>query len=157
MQDTQKKGYMVWIGAGVLVVLAAIYGVFTYGKKEETPALNSGDNTDGETENTPAETESYMYKNGTYSAVGTYVSPAGPESIDVKVTITNDVITDATVVSKASNPTSVTVQGMFIGGYKPLVIGKKIDNVVLDKVAGSSLTPKGWNDAIIKIKAGAQS
>lgn len=96
------------------------------------------------------------YKDGQYDVVGDYVSPGGAEQIEVKVTLKNNVISDAEVVSKAERPMSVKFQQTFIENYKPLVIGKNINEVSLTKVSGSSLTPKGFNDALTKIKAQAQ-
>jgi hypothetical protein len=74
----------------------------------------------------------------------------------VALILKNDVIVEATVVPLATRPVSVKMQGQFISGFKTLVIGKKLDEVVLDKVSGSSLTPKGWNDAVAKIQAQAK-
>ncbi len=98
-----------------------------------------------------------IYKDGTYNARGKYQSPAGSESINVSVTLKNDVISSATVttIPPFSFPTS-KYQGDFISGFQPLVIGKKIDEANLDFVSGSSLTPKGWNDALAQIKAEAK-
>lgn len=101
--------------------------------------------------------ESSMYKDGTYEMVGNYVSPGGPETVGVTVTLANDVITDTTIEVQATRPTSKEKQEDFAANYKPMVIGKNIDEVVLTKVSGSSLTPKGFNDALEKIKAEAKS
>ena len=46
--------------------------------------------------------------------------------------------------------------GLFASGFKALVVGKKITDVNLDKVSGSSLTSGGWNEAITKIEAQAK-
>ncbi len=97
-----------------------------------------------------------MYKDGNYDATGSYVSPGGEEEIEVKVTLKDDVITDATAISKATRPESKNYQGQFVDGFKAQVIGKNINEVNLTKVSGSSLTPKGFNDAISKIKAEAK-
>ncbi len=105
---------------------------------------------------TPVEKKT-VYKNGTYSADGEYRSPAGAESITVSLTLVNDVITDATVTPHATNKRSIQMQDAFISGFKQLVVGKNIDEVTLDKVSGSSLTPKGFNDAIAKIKVQAKA
>lgn len=51
---------------------------------------------------------------------------------------------------------SARFQDLFAQNYKPLVIGKNIDEVQLGKVSGSSLTPMGFNDALAKIKTQAQ-
>jgi uncharacterized protein with FMN-binding domain len=95
------------------------------------------------------------YKDGTYNATGKYNSPAGPETIEVTVTLKGDVVTDATVVSDATNTKSKFMQGMFIDNFKPQVIGKKIQDIHLTKVSGSSLTPIGFNDALTKIETKA--
>lgn len=96
------------------------------------------------------------YKDGTYGADGEYVSPAGQEHVGVTVTLKNDVVTDVTFEPRATVSTSVRFQGMFASGYKIFVVGKKIDDVRLDKVSGSSLTSTGFNDAIDQVKAAAQ-
>lgn len=96
------------------------------------------------------------YKAGKYTAEGGYTSPAQPETVTVDLVLSADgTITDVNFKGNATNPTSIKLQGMFAGGYKELVVGKKIDEVKLDKVSGSSLTPIGFNDAIEKIKAEA--
>ena len=100
-------------------------------------------------------TKSSVYKDGSYSVTGNYISPGGPEEINVTVTLKNDVITDATVISQATRLNSVKFQGMFVSGFKTFVVGKKIDDVQLSKVSGSSLTPSGFNDALAKIKSQA--
>lgn len=96
------------------------------------------------------------YKDGTYTAQGNYISPGGEEIVGVSVTIENGIITDSTFTVMAERPTSVTMQENFAGGYKALVVGKNIDEVQLTKVAGSSLTPGGFMDALEKIKTQAQ-
>lgn len=96
------------------------------------------------------------YKAGKYTADGSYTSPAQPETVTVALSMKADgTITDISFKGNATNPTSQKFQGQFSGGYKELVMGKKIDEVKLDKVSGSSLTPMGFNDAIEKIKAEA--
>ncbi|MEY4722617.1 MAG: hypothetical protein RLZZ324_130 [Candidatus Parcubacteria bacterium] len=96
------------------------------------------------------------YKDGTYTAVGHYTSPGGPETINVTVTLKADVITDVNVVSNATNNKSIYMQNAFISGYKAQVVGRKIQDVNVGKVAGSSLTPIGFNEAIASIKAQAK-
>jgi len=93
-----------------------------------------------------------VYKDGTYNVVGDYNSPAGAETIGVSVTLKNDVITDSTVTPEATHPKSVYMQSQFIAGFKPQVIGKKIADVKLGKISGSSLTPLGFNEALAEIQ-----
>ena len=105
----------------------------------------------------PIDIKKTTYKNGVYSATGDYFSPGGSEQLDVQVTLKDDVITDSKVVSKASRPNSIKFQGIFIANFKPLVIGKKIEDVHLTKVSGSSLAPQGFNDALAKIEVQARA
>jgi uncharacterized protein with FMN-binding domain len=133
-----------------LMVVIAI-GVFTFsgnGKKEmkTTPSTEK-----------KSTMEQISYKDGEYTQEGAYTSPGGAEQIDVKLTIKNGLVTEAEVTPKAERPYSVKWQGVFKENFKPLVVGKNIKDLNLGKVAGSSLTPKGFNDAIEKIKAEAKS
>ena len=147
--EGQNRNNLVFGGAIVLLVLVVIYGVFKYVKKDANTSINPVV--------VPIDTPvTYLYKDGIYSSFGNYISPGGEEQIDVSVTLKDDVITDVSVKSLATRPTSVKMQGIFIANYKPLVIGKKIDDVVLDKVSGSSLTPLGFNNALESIKNTAQ-
>jgi uncharacterized protein with FMN-binding domain len=109
--------------------------------------------------NTPVSTtpSTSPYKDGTYSATGSYLSPGGEDDLHVSVTLANGIITDATVTSGAHDQTSAHYQGIFINNCRPLVVGKNINDVVLSKVSGSSLTSGGFNDALTKIKAEASA
>ncbi len=98
-----------------------------------------------------------VYKDGRYSAIGDYRSPGGAEEIAVVLTLVNDKITEVEVEAKATIPKSVFYQDVFIKNYKPLVLGKNIDEVQLDKVSSSSLTPKGFNEALANIKVDAKN
>ncbi len=97
------------------------------------------------------------YKNGVYSVTGGYTSPAGPEQLGVTVTLENNVISDVSVEVRADKPISKKMQEDFAANYKSQVVGKKLSEVKLDKVSGSSLTPKGFNDALEQVKTQAQS
>jgi uncharacterized protein with FMN-binding domain len=97
------------------------------------------------------------YKDGTYSATGNYTSPAGAEQVDVTLTIANGVITDTQFTGKAVNPVSQKRQQAFAEGYEQLVVGKSVDEVSLSVVNGSSLAPKGFMDAVQKIKVEARA
>jgi uncharacterized protein with FMN-binding domain len=97
------------------------------------------------------------YKDGTYTADGTYVSPAGSEQVGVTLMLADGIVTDAQFEGKAKNPASVRMQGQFSQGYKAMVVGKPIDELNLSVVNGSSLTPKGFMDAVAKIKTEAKA
>ncbi|MFI1034261.1 hypothetical protein [Streptomyces sp. NPDC020951] len=95
-------------------------------------------------------TSSYEYKDGTYRATGQYGN--GPSSITVSLTLDGDEITAVEVTPRATDPTSLGYQERFADAVPELVVGKDIDEVDLDRVAGSSGTPDGFNAALRQIK-----
>ena len=97
------------------------------------------------------------YKNGTYSATGSYLSPGGNESIGVTVTLTNDVVTSARVTPEPVSAEGKQYQAIFEQNFTPYVVGKNISDIKLTHVSGSSLTPTGFNDALSKIEAEAKA
>lgn len=104
---------------------------------------------------TPSVLPNSAYKDGIYTVVGAYKSPAGPEEIGVTLTLKDDIITDAVIDIKATVPISKNMQTIFSENIKSIVVGKKISDVKLDKVSGASLTPIGFNEAVEKIKTQA--
>lgn len=97
------------------------------------------------------------YKDGTYTATGNYRTHAGPESVQVTLTLKGGIITDSQFSATPNERMSGFYQQMFADNYKPMVIGMNIDQVNLGKVSGSSLTPMGFNDALASIKAQAKA
>jgi uncharacterized protein with FMN-binding domain len=97
------------------------------------------------------------YKDGTYTAIGSYDSPGGMDHITVTLTLSNDIVTDVSAAEGAGDGTSRRYQQMFLSGYKSFVIGKDISTLNLTRVSGSSLTPKGFDDALAHIKAQAKA
>ena len=96
--------------------------------------------------------ETTKFKDGTYKAIGNYVSPGGPEELGVSVTLKNGVVTNAEVQPMAERPMSKQYQGKFKEGFKEFVVGKPINEIALTVVNGSSLSPKGFMDALQKIE-----
>lgn len=97
------------------------------------------------------------YAGGTYEASGSYSNPAGTSEVDVEITLGDGgVIDDVTVTPKASG-TSKQYQDKFAGGIADEVVGKNIDDIDVSKVAGSSLTSGGFNEAVDQIKSEAQA
>ncbi len=144
--QAKKKTSAIFVLVIIAIIIIAVVGVFVFGGAQNKSTPQIADNS-----------QNKRYKNGTYSAVGDYVSPGGAEQIGVTVTLKGDVIEDAQVQSMAFRPNTIRFQGIFIENFKPFVVGKNIDEVQLDKVSASSLTPKGFNDAIEKIKAEAKT
>jgi uncharacterized protein with FMN-binding domain len=105
---------------------------------------------------TPPTTQKSAYKDGTFSATGTYVAPGGKEPIDITLVLKNDVVTSVTVGVKAKNSTSRNWQNYFVQAVNPAVAGMKLDAIRVDTVSGSSLTQIGFMDALAKIKSQAK-
>jgi len=95
------------------------------------------------------------YADGTYTETGNYQSPNGTEQVDVTLTLESNVINDVSVVGFGESPNSKQFQGEFVNGIAAEVVGKNIDELSVDKVAGSSLTSGGFNSAVEAIKADA--
>jgi uncharacterized protein with FMN-binding domain len=97
------------------------------------------------------------YKDGTYTATGSYNSPGGTEDLGVTLTLKNDIVTNSSLSLMAYDGRSQRYQQMFQSGYQSQVIGRSIDSINLGRVSGSSLTPYGFNDAVTQIKAQAKA
>ncbi len=97
------------------------------------------------------------FKNGTYTVEGNYTSPEGKEVVGITLTVAGDAITAASAEAKATHPVSKKFQDKFVADFAAQIVGKKLSEVTLEKVSGSSLTPKGFNDAVLKIKAEAKA
>lgn len=97
------------------------------------------------------------YKDGVYTVTGHYESPGGEEEVGVSLTLEDNVITEASVEVMAERPISVEKQTDFAANFQEFVVGRPISEVMLTKVSGASLTPKGFNDAVEQIKQQASS
>jgi len=97
------------------------------------------------------------YKDGTYEATGQYATPESVESIDVTLTIAGDTVTAVEVTGDPQAAESRRYQSEFIGGIADEVVGKKLDEISVTKVAGSSLTSGGFNEAVDTIKTEARA
>jgi uncharacterized protein with FMN-binding domain len=145
--------------ASLMVLLAVIVVAFSAGKKPEDMPVATTETIPTDT-TTPAATDTIkdsVYKNGTYTATGSYTSPGGVDQLVVSLTLKNDIVTDAVVTPKPGHQVSEKFQGMFVSGYKQYVVGKNIAEVNVGKVSGSSLTGAGFNDAVTKIKLEAKA
>jgi uncharacterized protein with FMN-binding domain len=98
--------------------------------------------------------ENYAYADGEYTATGFYGGL--PSSITVTVTLDDDIIIAVEVTPHATNETSLDLQRRFAEAVPAVVVGKRIDEVNVGRLAGSSGTPDGFNAAIEQIKAEAE-
>ncbi|AZS44219.1 hypothetical protein BWL13_01805 [Microbacterium oleivorans] len=122
-------------------------------------------NADTSSQNPPASADagsgsssgSASFKDGTYTADGTYQTPETVEKIKVTLTITSDVVTDVEVTGDPQARETTQYQGDFIGGIKDVAVGKKLADLSVDRVGGSSLTSGGFNAAVKEIRTEAAS
>lgn len=150
VQSESKSKFAIPIAVAALVILAVV-AVFAFQSLKGNQKVSQATPTP-----TPTLQSSSPYKDGTYKVVGNYVSPGGPREIDVTLTLKDGVVTDSVFLGKATDPNTKRFQGEFGAGYKKFVIGKNIDEIAITKVSGSSLTPKGFKNALEKIKTKAQ-
>lgn len=167
--QSSKSNAMLYgiLGIIVFAVIAYFGYTMTTNKQQQTTAVHvqptqqqtvSSSPTMSESESPSASvSNAMMYKDGSYKATGNYTSPGGDESVNVTLVLKNDKVVDATVVGVPAGPNSKQWQAMFVDNYKQSVIGKDIATLQLSKVSGSSLTPKGFNEAVEKIKTEAKS
>lgn len=159
--DPRRKPNPALVAIIVIVLLGvatgAVYVATRPGDSITTPA--SSETTADTTPSSQVSTTdaNKNYKSGTYEATGSYSTPGGRESIDLTITLSNDIITGTSVSGSGSTGDSRQHQAEFARGYKSLVVGKSIDDVSLSRVAGSSLTSNGFNDALEQIKSDAKA
>jgi uncharacterized protein with FMN-binding domain len=154
---------------GLAVIVAAIgAGVFAFSHKPAgssvtgspsptvaSAAITPSPTASSGTEATAAATS--KYKDGTFTGSADYDTPGGSETVDVSLTLKGGVVTDSTVKTSEHNHTGAQYQRMFVSSYKSLVTGKDIDSINLSRVSGSSLTSRGFNGAVAKIKTQAHA
>lgn len=170
MEQKSGKGAGTLIGIAIVLIVAVVT-IFS-GKNSSAPAASSNPTaptfpvaptaTDNGSSSVTAPADipkknASVYKDGTYSATGSYMSPGGEDQINVTLVIANDIVTGATVTPAAGDRVSSRYQQMFISGYQSQVIGKNIADINVTRVSGSSLTPEGFNDALAQIKTQAQA
>lgn len=149
------------IGIGILVLAIIGIAAYQFSGTGNTNQEATSDTTMQVTQaitSPPADETSMLasdYKDGTYEATGNYTSPAQEEEVDITITVENGVVTAATFDGKATNPTSMKMQGLFSEGFEEEVVGKPINEIDLTVVNGSSLTPKGFMDALEQVKTEA--
>ncbi|WP_205648683.1 hypothetical protein [Acuticoccus kandeliae] len=102
----------------------------------------------------PATVGDRRYADGVYSATGEYGNQ--PSHITVNVTLQGGIVRAVDVEPHAYVPRSLALQRAFARAVPRVVVGKPIDAVKIDKLAGSSGTPKGFNDAIRQIREQAR-
>jgi uncharacterized protein with FMN-binding domain len=94
------------------------------------------------------------YTDGSYAGSGDYQTPDSANvSIDVKVTLKDDLVTDIEVLPNATSGNAKQYQDQFASGIKDVSVGKHLEELAdVTRVAGSSLTHLGFRKAIEQIE-----
>lgn len=90
------------------------------------------------------------YRDGEYTAIGWYGSL--PSHHDVTLTIADDTVTAVDITTPAENETSLGYQERFAEALPAEVVGRNIDDLQVDRLAGSSGCSEGFMDALAQIK-----
>ena len=93
------------------------------------------------------------YTDGEYSATGWYGSL--PSHHDVTLTVEDGEVTAVEITTPAEDETSLGYQQRFAEALPEAVIGRDIDELAVDRLAGSSGCSDGFMDALEQIKTEA--
>lgn len=94
-----------------------------------------------------------QYRDGTYEARGWYGGL--PSHHDVTLTIEDDVVTDVEITTPAEDETSLGYQQRFADALPDAVVGRPVDELKVDRLAGSSGCSEGFMNALAQIRADA--
>lgn len=136
------------LGVAGLLVLAGCSGT----ADAKDPSNGSDAGSDAGSSESAGGGSTGTYEDGTYTAEGSYQTPETVEQISVTLTLADGVVTDVEVTGDPQAPESEQYQGQFIDGIADEVEGVALDDLDVDRVAGSSLTSGGFNDAVESIK-----
>lgn len=154
---TPNKAIIVIVVVVLIAIIATVIIVASNNGSTTNNAVSTSTTPAIDTPTNTSTTTATNFKDGTYNANGSYQTPGGMESINVSVTLSGGTITDAKVGLNATSGEAEEYQSKFASGFKSQVVGKKINEVSLTRVAGSSLTPKGFNSAIADIENQAKA
>ncbi|WP_159501939.1 FMN-binding protein [Microbacterium sp. 18062] len=147
---------VVLVGVAGMVALAGCATDTTAAEEStSTPTTGSSAAESATDDSTASSSASTTYADGTYTAEGSYQTPESVESITVTLTLEDDVITAVDVTGDPQARESQQYQSQFIGGIAEVVVGQDIDDIDVSRVAGSSLTSGGFNEAVEEIKSEA--
>jgi uncharacterized protein with FMN-binding domain len=117
--------------------------------QDATPTTSRSQATPEET----ADTVTSNYIDGEYSATGWYGGL--PSHQDVTITIADDTVTAVEITTPAEDETSLGYQQRFADALPDAVIGRSVDELDIDRLAGSSGCSEGFMDALAKIRDAA--
>lgn len=97
------------------------------------------------------------FKDGTFTKTAPYQTPGGTETVTVTVALRAGTISSVKVVGSEHTANAKHYVEAFAGGVGAQVVGKKIAGLQVGAIAGSSLTPNGFNTAVAQIEAAAKA
>ena len=148
----KNKALTISAAAGIVLFVAIVIVLFVNNSNNNQSKTSTSDVQATISTDTPSTSK---YKNGTYTASASYRTPESSEKIEIQVVVSNDTISGLTVTQKAVDRESQQYINLFKNGVNAQVVGKKLDEVSLGRVNGSSLTPIGFNAALNSIKQSA--
>jgi uncharacterized protein with FMN-binding domain len=98
--------------------------------------------------------EASAYRDGDYSATGWYGSL--PSHHDVTLSIEGGTVTAVQISTPAEDSTSLGYQERFAAALPGAIVGRSVDDLAVDRLAGSSGCSEGFMDALAQIKQQAQ-
>jgi len=148
-----------------IVIIAAVVIMYLISSAQDSDSASTSNTSDTATtqstdtmDTTAGASDTHgSFKDGTYTAQADYRTPEGTEDIGVTLTIKDGVVTDSDVELSANDRQSREYQEIFRNNYEQYVIGRKLSDIQLSRVSGSSLTSSGFNDAVDAIQAEAEA
>jgi len=137
------------VGAAVMVAAAGLTACS--GDAVPDPAAPSGT-----PRAAPSATSSdaTVYRDGEYSATGWYGSL--PSHHDVTLSIEDGTVTAVEISTPAEDATSLGYQERFAAALPEAIVGRSVDGLAIDRLAGSSGCSEGFMDALAQIREQAQ-
>ncbi len=170
MKQGSKNNAVVGIVAVVIIGMIIAGTIFLKPKDSTTDSMGSSSTADSSSSstsdtsnNSTADTSSTgssssgTYKDGTYTAKGDFSTPGGNEEITVTITISNGAISSSSVTGDVTSRESKEYLQDFKDQYEESVSGKSVATLRLSRIAGASLTTRGFNNALDAIRNQAQS
>lgn len=135
-----------------------------------TAGATQGGSTDGERRSSPPQSSrsqetitppalpsglATRYRDGEYTATGWYGSL--PSHHDVTLTVEDDTVMAVEITTPAEDETSLGYQQRFATALPEAIVGRNLDDLAVDRLAGSSGCSEGFMNALAKIKYDAAS
>lgn len=143
---TRRRTYAAIAIASMIAPVASCAGILDEEPRSATPIPR---------EEKSAMRDNDTYDDGEYSARGWYGSL--PSHQDVTLTIESGTVTAVEITTPAEDETSLGYQQRFAEALPDTIIGRPIDDIDVDRVAGSSGCSEGFMSALNDIRDEARA